>query len=802
VWLLLGAKFRGEDEPGFGGPRHEIRDDEKTVLITRMKEPIRVCVELVHEDGADFAVPVNVLRGEQVITRGLGLYCTPARLKGQLKQIILHDDTDLGAFYIVGVTLNTSEKRRLEGFRRDEPAIQVKTLPPPAPVRLSIVADAQRVAFDWNAYKYEFDLTQGFRLRQAVHQVLGVPVCVSPADFNLFTIKVGKKTLPGSEFRVEGAPRRVSEREVEVDLVSPPSFEEGRLTARLRLRAESGELVCSLRIRNEGEAELKPVVFFPDLGGLGIGGSAKGTHYFYPKKGAAFGVDACSLRQSYGGSFPFQFMDIFDPSLGGGLYVRTMDTNLEWKWYILSKGDEGIRMAVEYLDRPIAPGQERTFPPVAVGMHVGDWHTAQAAYCNWLATWHKPLGSRPKWFREVFNFRQEFLYYIGTKLFDAKTKRFDILSEIADVKEQFGGCDYMHIFDWGATKQFGRCGDYNHWEDMGGVENFRQAIKSAQDAGTPVGLYIEGYLVGPQSNLGKAHGAEWQLLDAKGKPYPYFPPDYNMCANVTEWQDYLAATYRRVAQETGVKGFYIDEFGFANQGHFCYNAAHKHALPAPPLRGERDLTRKVRTALNEVSPDIALYTEESPCDVTSQCQEGSFTYALSSYAKPPDLLNIYRFVIPDFKLFEIIICDGPLGGNYEAVRRVFFNGNGLWIEGRADEWFTPKTRAEIARLYRVLHEHKDAFTSSRPVALVPTLKAGVLANEFPADAGGETVYTLFNANYWSVGGEVLAIPHAEGVVYVDALARKELQPALKDGRAVFSLDMRPRDVACIVAKKR
>jgi hypothetical protein len=53
-----------------------------------------------------------------------------------------------------------------------------------------------------------------------------------------------------------------------------------------------------------------------------------------------------------------------------------------------------------------------------------------------------------------------------------------------------------------------------------------------------------------------------------------------------------------------------------------------------------------------------------------------------------------------------------------------------------------------------------------------------------------------------VGGEVLAIPHAEGVVYVDALARKELQPALKDGRAVFSLDMRPRDVACIVAKKR
>ena len=33
---------------------------------------------------------------------------------------------------------------------------------------------------------------------------------------------------------------------------------------------------------------------------------------------------------------------------------------------------------------------------------------------------------------------------------------------------------------------------------------------------------------GPMSdeNLGKAHGADWQLLDAQGKPYTYFAPSF------------------------------------------------------------------------------------------------------------------------------------------------------------------------------------------------------------------------------------------------------------------------------------
>lgn len=797
VWLLLAAKFRGVDEPGFGGPRPTPRKDRRTSPITSMCEPIRVCIELVHEDGSDFAVPVNVQRQEHIVTRGLGLYCIPTRLRGELKQLILHDDTDLGAFYIVGVTLNLSEMRRLEGFERDAPAVALRPIVPPAPSRPVIHVEGKQFTLQSAAYRYQFDTASGLRLLSARNEMIDSPVCVRPAEFNLFAVQVGKQSIPCTEFRALTPPRLLGGDTVEISFESPSSLAEARLVATLRLKAEQREILCSLSIKNAGNSETRPTVFFPDLSGLGVGSVAH-TYYFYPKLGAAFGKVPCSLRHPHSGAFPFQFMDIYNPLLGGGVYLRTLDINLNWKWFILWKQEDGMRLAVEYLDQPIAPGQERVFPDAALGMHVGDWHAALGAYRDWLATWYKPLASRPRWFREVFNFRQEFLYFITTKLFDSKTKRFDILGEIADVKEQFGGCDYMHIFDWGYTKQFGRCGDYNHWEDMGGLENFRKAINTAQEAGVPVGLYIEGYLVSPPSNLGKTHGTEWQLLDAQDKPYPYFPPDYNMCPNVKGWQDYLASTYKRVAQETGAKGFYIDEFGFANQGHFCYNKAHGHEIPAPPLRGEMELTRKVRTALNEVSPDIVLYTEESPCDVTSQYQDGSFTYALCSYRKPPDVLSLYRFVIPDFKLFEIIVCDAPIGGNYEAVRRVFFNGNGLWIEGRADEWFTDKTRAEIARLYRVLRTHKDAFTSMRPVPLVPTLKEGVLANEFPSDTQSKTVYTFFNTNYWSVGGDIISLPHRQGSRYLDAFSGAELQPVLINGHAIIQMEIKPRDVACLL----
>ncbi len=47
---------------------------------------------------------------------------------------------------------------------------------------------------------------------------------------------------------------------------------------------------------------------------------------------------------------------------------------------------------------------------------------------------------------------------------------------------------------------------------------FHRAVEQTQDAGIPVGLYLEGYLIDPPSRIAQAHGKEWEIIGADGKP--------------------------------------------------------------------------------------------------------------------------------------------------------------------------------------------------------------------------------------------------------------------------------------------
>ena len=141
-------------------------------------------------------------------------------------------------------------------------------------------------------------------------------------------------------------------------------------------------------------------------------------------------------------------------------------------------------------------------------------------------------------------------------------------------------------------------------------------------------------------------------------------------------------------------------------------------------------------------------------------------------------LNVARFAFPDFKTIEILYCDKPTGSWATGVRWVFFNGEAIWLEGKADEWFEPETRAEVRRCHAILREHRDAFTTLAPEPLVPTERAGVYANRFPA--AGKTVVTLYNARHRTVRGPVLRLPHREGATYYDAWHHRPAE-VVRDG---------------------
>ena len=570
-----------------------------------------------------------------------------------------------------------------------------------------------------------------------------------------------------------------------------------------KLRAEplaNGQVRLRLTVTNTSDAPRKVGATFPLLEGIGTGKDANDLAYCFPKSGAAVSSQPIDIRRRYSGLFPLQFMDVWHRR-DGGVYLMTQDLEAHPKTFWLRKAQRpAVDFGVDHAPRMLTPGEAWALPPAVLGAHEGDWHAALAAYRRWVATWYEPAAPRKRWFGEVFNFRQEFLHpNLGLPhgAFDPKAKALRLAEMVRDDAAAFGGVDFVHVFDWSHTPAHGRVGQYDPWAYLGGVRPFRREVAKLRAAGTPVGAYLEGYLISREADVAKRHGEEWQMLTAEGKPYARFGPGYVYpCPHVPEWREYLAAACERVCRQADVDGVYVDELGFGYQ-YACHNTAHGHEVPSVQVREEMGLLRAVRRSL---PAGTVLYTEETPVDVATQLLDGSFTYAIAGADRRnnPARVNLTRFALPSLKTFEIIRCDRPLGNDLDAVRSIFFNGEGIWLEGplSIEKWFPPEVRRLIARTHRILREHRDAFRSNDVVPLVPTLYPGLYANRFVAR--DKVVWTLYNASREAVCGEALDVRHVAGAAYFDAWNGRAVTARIRNDRAAVALTVPPGDVSCLV----
>ena len=788
LYLLLAARLGAREEPSFsyGSPP-----------MAAIKQVERFVAHIECGDGAaEDQFPLRIASGSHMIARGLGVYALALEPDKQLRRIVLRDGMRRGAFGLVAATLSETPGPATEATTL-KPAVVVPREGPVAARRAGITRTGQRITVEaWGITLY-LDCSNGLRASGlANHSRVDAPLEFTPGP--LFRLECGDLKLTSEDFTATtiNEQRTDTGSRVLIDLlcdaVTPPI--KVTVTADTSSPPEIGlQATCDLGGRDHKGTKF----IFPELRGLRFSDAPEDTWHWMPRRGDVISNAPISLRAPYAGAEnPMQIIGAFGPRQGTGLYMMTQDMNAAPRHYHVQKSGGHVRLGVEY--HPYGGGET---PRTIIGCNQGDWHEQLERYREWVSTWHKPAAPRKQWFREVFNFRQQFLHFaLPTKsgMFDPDTKTFRLKEVVEQNIEAFGGVDYLHVFDWGWDPVHGRCGDYEPWDYLGGADNFKAAVQHVKDMGIPVGLYIEGYLVDPQSNLGKAHGKDWQLLDAKGEPYPYFEPSFNICPWVKDWQDYLSATYARAKRETGALGFYIDQYGFSNPGHFCYNPNHGHDVPVSPVLGEREMTRRVREALG---PECAVYTEESPTDVNSQYQDGSFTYNISAASDDwsPTHVNLYRFAFPTFKTIEIIVCDRPLGSNIEAVKRILFNGEAIWIEGIWDKWFTPETRAYIARMHKVLRANRQCFAGDYPTPLVPTLIKGIYANRFQEafDGSGKTCWTVYNTNFRTARGELIEVRHFPGAEYRDEFTGERIPARIEGETAVLSLQIGPRDVAVI-----
>jgi len=824
VYLLALARLIGAEESLHGGGR-----------LVHLGDVDRLRVILHYADGEERqARPARIPEGGFGVEEGAQVLTVRADPTRELKQMALYVGTRQAVVGIAGVTVNRARRRRFEKLW------QAPSLPRVAQVKAALPdlepsarLNGQRLVLANRHLEAEFDLSRAAALARLLHRAIGAecaPALVLRSEGSfalrswatkraeqgasllrrvakerqpLFDVKAGERFIGGDEFELVSAAALTTACGYELSYrCAKPALE-----VRVKLTApDEPRITCDISVRNISG---QPQTITPSGPHLALAiGAPQAMWYVIPASATVLSDRPIDYAGWYSGAeVSLQFLDTFSAKSGGGACLMVRDLDSLEKRYQLRKSDVGVSMGLTYQQRLLSDGEEYALAPVDVMVHRGDWHEAFAAYRRWARTWYKPASLRPRWWREVFNFRQRFLYWLDP-MYDAEAREYRMEAALEEAEREFGGCEYLHIFDWGNCgpygRIYGRTGDYDPGDYLpGGWDGFRAAVERARRRGMRVGYYIEGYLLDERGKLGQAHGREWQMLDASGAGmrWPKSTELY-VCPAVARWQEVQATTYARMVERMDADGMYLDELGFAGPWKWCWSQIHGHRSPGSSLQAEHALTRRVRAAMSAVKPEAVLYTEDTPTDVNSQYQEGAFCYSMTRHRSAGSVapLKLFRYAFPDFKNIEILNCDNPTATWATGVRWAFWNGEGLWLEGKADEWFAPQTRRAIRDCHRVLREHRDAFAGDCAEPLAPTLAGDIYANVFRG--AQETAYTILNARPETYGGEVIAVAHRPGMRYFDAFAQREIKPRIVAGQARLSLTIAPEGVGCIVCRTR
>ncbi|MCE5238244.1 DUF6259 domain-containing protein [bacterium] len=754
----------------------------------------------------DQVLPLDAETGRWGMRRGLGVCVVHPDPKRQATELVLHDGMQTAAFAIVGTTMLVAAPRVSEptwkGLAYATPP--GKVLPP----FRGAASDVNTVYA--NVLRASFGTDHGLTLSSlSVEGLEGALQCQAGP---IFEVSIGGKVLPAEDWVADkepmggpppetGWPRFVLHNRaagLAAVVECLPATEEGAAPrgGPAALRRDPRELLLRMRLTNEGNAPVTATLKFPVVRGLRLG-TAADTWYLSGKRGGIINEADFTTRDPLGERHPLQVDGFFGRGLA--LACLTHDTEAMHHFISLSKSAEGGAWAAEYVERDLPPGASFDTTEAALVLREGDWRAIFAAYTDWLKTWFQPAAPRKPWFERVFALISGNGHYGASP--DPKV-RGNVQRLVDTMMKHVGVCDYAHVFGWGASKQYGDWGDYSHYEEVGGRETFHDNIAALQQQGIAVSLYLDGYLSSEKGQIVGAHAQEWAMKRADGSPqYVKEYDSYNECPYMAGWRQHLADTYARVQRDVRPKIMYIDEIGATDGRWLCRAKDHGHNGYEIPYAGEVELLKAIRGA---VGPDVALYTEYAPAEVSRRYLDGSISYqalwSADQEALAPHFIDLPRFAFPDFKQFHIIYYVTTRAGNWWLLKYPFFNGEVYRIgEPNLPNMDAP-SQAFQKRAVLVQCAHREAFASHNVRPLVPTEVSGVFANLFMGPR--ENVWTLYNANGRSVRQPVLRVKHAAGATYEDAWNGTKLAPQVKDGVAAVAVELGPKAVGCVVQKLR
>lgn len=461
--------------------------------------------------------------------------------------------------------------------------------------------------------------------------------------------------------------------------------------------------------------------------------------YFIPAVGGYLHRKPSTFNLNYDHFMPVPFMATFATS-GSGFYAIAADQTTASRKMYFKKHDGSEDMAFNYKAGALADHK------VILGISKAGWRSALNATQRHIAG-QLQKKSLP-WFQDVYNYRTHF---ISGDLFDASNNAFSFASALAHDTEITGHADYLNIFDFGSSPEYGRVCDYNHWHPFTEPTPLRNAIEATKNAGTRVGLYVEGYLCSRRSVWGQSRWQQDAIKSRDGQVMVFadaVSDEPVMCPYVAEWQDHLADVYQGIFQAVAPDGLYIDEFGYVGEERRCFDPNHGHPIGASMLAGEDAFLNRVVPGLPE---SAAFHGEFSPVAPLVQKFHGTLSYSMTNTDQTLGFtgLDYYRFLFPWFKVIQIASYLPFTNGNERILKKVFFNAEGLYTLQSADpSSFSDAAQRMLKKGFVIMQKYKDAFRDPAPIPLVATEPAGVFVHEFISS--GKSVWSIYNSNPWPI----------------------------------------------------
>lgn len=570
-------------------------------------------------------------------------------------------------------------------------------------------------------------------------------------------------------------------------------------------------------IKNNTDSAVNFTPVFPDMGTVRIGDDVADDWYMYPRKGGIISNKRVTLsgglKATYGSGVTFPVISLYHLS-GGGSYFMLQNDFLQVKELEFVKDPRyGSTLSVSYPERDVLADETWTCATMAIGSHSGDWYNAIAAYKSYVDSWYDFQAESPALDGNI-QFKQVFVKQgvENKELANPEKSPSELIEEIFDLGNRFGGYDTLHWFDW-----WDNLGDYNYYAGYGGKNEMREVADAVHALGKKYSLYTEGILANTYSNVYLEYGEEIYRLTKDGK---HQNPDSTFSCTCLKsvYKGIYMNNLLRIAKDLPVDILYLDQF--ANQiASECYNPKHDHQDHYSVLAGQIEFLKELREGLDGIREGIAIGGEYPMSDYGSQFTSYVFTYNNSIWYTGLDGISVkptadlYTFIFPEVKLYNITIAaskdasydkdNNAASAYYESLKSlklVFFNGEGRWHDEGYTGWSDDCINF-VNKSMKAVEAFEDVFMGKNKTPLLYTDNDEVFVNRFASDDESTVIFTVLNNSSKAIENVTFTLENAEDYSFFDILNDNGIEYSVNGNKVTVKITVAADDVAGIAAIK-